>query len=662
MKKQLKNKMSKTIIISLILFIILLLILFSENVIKLQNIKNVALVENSSFETIPNEPNIPKLSAGMIPVKWDGDYWVITTQNDTEWYNYENGKFAHIMLNDGYYQSELIQDMTNKELAKDNIGCQVADSKRGSIFIWIPRYAYKKSGEIKYSPTELQPGGDWIIPDIFTYTVSDVTKPDFSLSGVWLQKDIDATYSSKITEMQKEDGIYGFLAHTKLVRISSDDTKAIQTYIESVEPRISLDEIANTNRIILKIIDTRKHEPIKANITHNKTEQKLEIKVTYTKNGISKIMDEYGNTMNFIQTDGIILADTGNVGLAKGTYYFTVIDNKDNKKELSIQPNVDSLYKVAYISGTDNMVHWTTYNKTQETRTSAENILLNQIRLEDTSTTYSRAIKDRNNAVTAIGEQTRSSEDEQIYLYGKYKANKTPVYSVTKSSTYTTITTSQNFAGYYCYTSYSVGTNGITLSGSTKNSSGYGTSSGPYYPAPKETTIKSSFYYFQYKGQQGNAHWQYNRYTMNLKTDYKYSQGEFDSSVIALDGTYENNKEDSTKRYWYVRNSLVPKYKLYKYDQWLTLKSIYDIDTKTLTTEPINISNKGNNKVKLILSTLGSNYKTYISNDNTTWQEVTDIISGTPKELEVEGWDNLYIKIETNTSRIDNIDISYYKD
>ena len=127
------------------------------------------------------------------------------------------------------------------------------------------------------------------------------------------------------------------------------------------------------------------------------------------------------------------------------------------------------------------------------------------------------------------------------------------------------------------------------------------------------------------------------------------------------DGKYANNTRNDDS-YWYVKNGLALKYKLYKYDQDLILKSIYDVDTKTITTIPIDISNKGNNKVKLTLSTSGSTYKTYISNDNTTWQEITDIVSGTPKELDVDGWNNLYLKIEANTSRIDNIDVAYYKD
>lgn len=106
---------------------------------------------------------------------------------------------------------------------------------------------------------------------------------------------------------------------------------------------------------------------------------------------------------------------------------------------------------------------------------------------------------------------------------------------------------------------------------------------------------------------------------------------------------------------------MAPKYTLCKYDKDLVLQSTYDVDTKILTTAPIDISNRENNKVKLTLNTTGTDYKTYISNDNANWQEVTDITSGVAKELNVDGWNNLYIKIETNTSRINNIDVAYYK-
>ena len=71
---------------------------------------------------------MPILSAGMIPVKWDGEYWKITTKDDEHWYDYLKGKPAYIMLNDGVYQSELIQDMAGKKLAEENIGDQIPEN------------------------------------------------------------------------------------------------------------------------------------------------------------------------------------------------------------------------------------------------------------------------------------------------------------------------------------------------------------------------------------------------------------------------------------------------------------------------------------------------------------------------------------------------------
>ena len=157
---------------------------------------------------------------------------------------------------------------------------------------------------------------------------------------------------------------------------------------------------------------------------------------------------------------------------------------------------------------------------------------------------------------------------------------------------------------------------------------------------------------------------------MTINKTTTYSRGGLDSNIIAKDGTYTigSSSKVHSDNYWYVRNSLAPKYTLYKYDKDLNLKSRYDVDTKTLTTEPVDISNKGRNKVKLTLNMYSSNYKVYISNDNTNWQEVTNITSGVAKELDVENWDKLYVKVETNigvttnTTRINNIDIAYYKE
>ena len=256
-------------------------------------------------------------------------------------------------------------------------------------------------------------------------------------------------------------------------------------------------------------------------------------------------------------------------------------------------------------------------------------------------------------------------------MYSKYKANEKISYYVEQDST--TYTTSHFPLGNtpYRYGSYSLNssTGVVTLSSRKECNSKVGTityfaTSGVGTGIPESTTATKVFYKFYYTGNTGGYLFHYNYWTMYIKEKITYSRGDLDSKVIALDGTYTIGSSTAVHKdhYWYERNSLAPRYTLYKYDSDLNLKSTYDVDTKTLTTESIDISNKGKNKVKLKLSTAGSNYKTYISNDNSTWQEVTGISSGTLKELDVDGWEKLYIKIETNTSRIDNIDVAYYKD
>ena len=86
--------------------------------------------------------NTPKLADGMIPIKWNGTNWVITTGTDPDWYNYKtvgkNGtvanQWANVMLSDGTYKAS-----SGLESLK---GTVVAEADLGSMFVWIPRYAY----------------------------------------------------------------------------------------------------------------------------------------------------------------------------------------------------------------------------------------------------------------------------------------------------------------------------------------------------------------------------------------------------------------------------------------------------------------------------------------------------------------------------------------
>lgn len=90
--------------------------------------------------------NAPKLAQGMIPIKHNGTNWIICSENDPEWYEYVNqetgvdqtNKWANIMLSDGKYKA----DSTETQNARMNKKA-IEESELGSMFVWIPRYAYQ---------------------------------------------------------------------------------------------------------------------------------------------------------------------------------------------------------------------------------------------------------------------------------------------------------------------------------------------------------------------------------------------------------------------------------------------------------------------------------------------------------------------------------------
>lgn len=102
MEKEKKKSNKKILIIIAVLSIIILFIglwfFFQKD--------NSSIIGNSNV-------NAPQLVEGMTPVKWNGSQWVETTTDDKEWYNYSKKQWANVRLADG------------------------------SMFVWIPRYAYK---------------------------------------------------------------------------------------------------------------------------------------------------------------------------------------------------------------------------------------------------------------------------------------------------------------------------------------------------------------------------------------------------------------------------------------------------------------------------------------------------------------------------------------
>ena len=141
-------------LIALIITIIILIILTAvtiNNVIgtdligfatkAVENYTDVAKDEADKINELLNiygeeKANPPELSDGMIPIKYDNENktWVICTKDDPEWYNYttEDKKWANVMLSDGKYKGETA-----------TAGTKVAENDLGSMFVWIPRYAYK---------------------------------------------------------------------------------------------------------------------------------------------------------------------------------------------------------------------------------------------------------------------------------------------------------------------------------------------------------------------------------------------------------------------------------------------------------------------------------------------------------------------------------------
>ena len=127
--------------------------------------------------------NSPKVVTGMIPIKWKNNNWIVCSQDDAEWYNYDDKKeWANVMLSDGTYKADTVA-----------VGQTVAERDLGSMYVWIPRYAYKIAGEKNIEVTFLKgntnEGSDGVI-----YTTDESTDtsktaivhPAFNLGGTEL--------------------------------------------------------------------------------------------------------------------------------------------------------------------------------------------------------------------------------------------------------------------------------------------------------------------------------------------------------------------------------------------------------------------------------------------------------------------------------------------
>ena len=345
-----KNKIKRITLLTILILITLIVLILTLNATrKMQKALNeeaqaiyTTIIGDETVDitnAVAENANIPTISAGMIPVKWDGTYWTLATKDDINWYNYSNGQPAYIMLNDGIYQSELVQDMTGKKLAKDYIGAQIRVNELGTIYMWLPRYAYNEE-EILYIKQGYSVAGTWKIPELFTY---EAEKADFSLAGVWIEYSPLANsneVTTKINNMTGEDNQYGFIANTKSIIMTETELTAIEKYYDKLTANIvgggvvadPLIDTTNLNRTIIKIINTNQTEPIKGTVTLNADDLTINIEVTHRKNTISKIVDLKGRILSQNSTIAIDSKLLGN-----GTYKYLIIDNAGNIKELVVK-------------------------------------------------------------------------------------------------------------------------------------------------------------------------------------------------------------------------------------------------------------------------------------------------------------------------------------
>lgn len=136
--------------------------------------------------------NEPILSKGMVPVKWNGEKWIVTTSDDEAWYDYSDQMaWANVMLMDELsvegYNNDAIKKASLSELA----GREVLTE--GSAYVWIPRYTTTNIGGIGakiifsnlINDTTSANGENYTLPSSFTFGEGN---EKIELTGIWISK------------------------------------------------------------------------------------------------------------------------------------------------------------------------------------------------------------------------------------------------------------------------------------------------------------------------------------------------------------------------------------------------------------------------------------------------------------------------------------------
>ncbi len=153
----------------------------------LNDLNNIMENYTETTEGFDGEVNSPKLSSGMIAVKYENGKWLKTDENNTNnsWYDYREDakKWANVVTVKEDKRKEYTNASENTEIKMEDIT---------TMFVWIPRYSYEISytdgssknagGEIEVSflqgNTNKEKSGN---------TTSKIVHPGFEMNGVPLK-------------------------------------------------------------------------------------------------------------------------------------------------------------------------------------------------------------------------------------------------------------------------------------------------------------------------------------------------------------------------------------------------------------------------------------------------------------------------------------------
>lgn len=235
----------------------------------------------------------------MIPIKWNGEYWVITTADNSEWYDYSNGKWANVMLSDGIYSSELER---NKKLASDYVEKPITSTEElGTIFTWIPRLAYMEDNISFLKGTSIVEYM-YTTEECFNLIGYGANKLDLAFEGIWVgQAELGnvSQVEQKNNEMNSKENTYGLISNEKVQMLTSSDKKAVEKLYSKYSITNNKTILQNIetmqNRQTIKIINTNKRIPISG--THQIVGDSIIINTRYSEKDIEYCTDKNGNKL-----------------------------------------------------------------------------------------------------------------------------------------------------------------------------------------------------------------------------------------------------------------------------------------------------------------------------------------------------------------------------